>query len=67
MSKVSMTVDGLRDLITTAVANGTQNNWIALAMNWAEQADKEITRLQEERNKLQTQLDNLVNALLQGF
>ena len=48
MSKVPMTVDGLRNLLTVAIANGTQNNWIAIAMSWAEQADKEINRLRKE-------------------
>jgi hypothetical protein len=48
MSKMGIDVNQLRQLLCIARINGTTDAWINLAMDWAEEANKEACRLTDE-------------------
>ena len=45
--KVSVDGQGLERLAKLSIENGTEQNWIAIAVDWILQAEKEIVRLRE--------------------
>lgn len=44
---IPVTVDGLKNLLALARKNGTVDDWVGVALQWAEQADNEIKRLEK--------------------
>lgn len=46
--KVQVNTKMLRNLRDTAVRNGTVTAWTDLALEWAEQAERELLRMQKE-------------------
>ena len=45
--KVSIDSEYLEELLNLSIQNGTEMRWMIVAMDWAKEAEKEITRLQE--------------------
>lgn len=45
MSQVHLDIEALRHLAEMSIKAGTQDKFIAIALEWAEHADREIKRL----------------------
>jgi hypothetical protein len=50
--KVMVTIDDLKALAKLAIDNGKTDIFVDIALQWAEEADKEIARLNTLINKL---------------
>ena len=50
--KIDVTVDGLRGMASMALSNGTEAEFIRVALQWAEQANAEIVLLRRKNGKL---------------
>ena len=61
MSKVNIDLDYLRTLHEHALRIGTVENWSKLALQWAESANAEIHRIQENADRLETALRDLLD------
>ncbi len=46
MAKVNLTYEYLKDLYAASVRNDTLKHWAPIALEWAEHAEAEITRLE---------------------
>jgi hypothetical protein len=59
MNKVNITLEDLKNLLVTSVRSNTLPAWCEVALEWAQQANDEIIRLQKELSQAQDKASRL--------